>query len=100
MTLQKRFQIEFRNGFVEMKREVWKTQMKIDEISYLPSLILNNTPITRLDKEHVLKTSTACDTGQSNGVLHNGRWSKLNVILWTIFISLRLRSISSNNYRI
>ena len=33
--------------------------MKIDEISYLPSLILNNTPITRLDKEYVLKTSTA-----------------------------------------
>ena len=69
-----------------MKRGVWKRQMKVDEISYLPSLILNNTPITRLDKEHVLKTSTACDTGQTNDILHNGRWSKLKVILPTIFI--------------
>ena len=74
--------LEFRNGFVEMKRDVWKTQMKIDEISYLPSLILNNTPITRLDKEYVLKTST----GQANDILHNGRWSNLKVSVSTIFI--------------
>ena len=54
-----------------MKREVWKTQMKIDEISYLPSLILNNTPITRLDKEYVSRSSTTSDTGQLNDVFWN-----------------------------
>ena len=40
------------NGFVKMRWGVQWTQMKIYEISYLPSLILNNTPITRLDKKH------------------------------------------------
>ena len=59
--------------------------MKIYEISYLPSLILDNTPITRLDKKHAQNEGAAYDTGQLNDVFHNGGWSKRKVIIWSIF---------------
>ena len=51
---------------------------EIYEISYLPSLILNNTPITRLDKEHLLRSSTTSDTGQLNEVFWNETWQSQN----------------------
>ena len=65
-----------------MKRGVWKRQMKVDEISYLPSLILNNTPITRLDKEYVSRSSTTSNTGQLNDVFWNEAWSKRKSIIF------------------
>ena len=61
---------------------------EIYEISYLPSLILNNTPITRLDKEYVSRSSTTSDTGQLNDVFWNEAWSKRKSIILTIFIFL------------